>query len=57
MSLKIISAHPIFTENAMMVSQRFQIQIEKDFKPEKGDVYIVFGGHEIAPTLCRAQIS
>lgn len=55
MSLKIISAHPIFTENAMMVSQRYQIQIEKDFKPEKGDVYIVFGGHEIAPTLCMAQ--
>ena len=55
MSLKIISAHPIFTENAMMVANRFQIQIEKDFKPQKGDLYIVFGAHDIAPTLYMAQ--
>ena len=51
MSIKIISAHPIFTENAIMVSQRFSIEIEKDFKPKKGDLYLVFGGHTIAPTL------
>lgn len=57
MSLKIISAHPIFTENAIMVSQRFNIQIEKEFKPQKGDLYIVFGGHDIAPTLWIAQQS
>lgn len=57
MSIKIISAHPIFTENAMMVSQRFQIQIEKDFKPQKGDLYIVFGAHDIAPTLYMVQKS
>lgn len=55
MSLKIISCHPIFTENAMMISNRFQIQIEKDFKPQKGDVYIVLGAHEIAPTLWATQ--
>lgn len=55
MALKIISAHTIFTENALMVSNRFNIQIEKDFNPQPGDLYIVFGGHDIAPTLYQAQ--
>lgn len=55
MSIKIISAHAIFTENAIMLSQRFQIQIEKDFAPQRGDLYIVFGGHDIAPTLYQVQ--
>lgn len=55
MSLKIISAHTIFTENAIMISQRFNIEIEKEFRPKKGDLYIVFGGHDIAPTLYVAQ--
>jgi len=55
MSIKIISAHPIFTENAIMMSQRFNVPIEKDFKPEKGDLYLVLGGHDIAPTLYQVQ--
>jgi hypothetical protein len=55
MSLKIISAHPIFTENALMVSKRFNIEIEKDFNPKEGDLYIVFGAHEVAPTLYMTQ--
>lgn len=55
MSLKIISAHSIFTENAIMISKRFNIEIEKEFNPKKGDVYLVLGGHNIAPTLYMAQ--
>lgn len=55
MSIKIISAHAIFTENSIMLSQRFEIPIEKDFKPQKGDLYIVFGAHDIAPTLYQIQ--
>lgn len=55
MSIKIISAHPIFTENAIMISKRFNIEIEKDFNPQKGDLYLVLGGHEIAPSLYMAQ--
>lgn len=55
MSIKIISANAIFTENAICLSNRLGVTIEKDFKPEAGDLYIVFGGHDIAPTLYTAQ--
>jgi len=55
MSIKIISAHAIFTENAIMLSQRFEVPIEKDFNPQRGDLYIVFGAHDIAPTLYQIQ--
>jgi len=53
--VKIISAHPIFTENALVISQKYGIPIEKDFEPKKGDLYLVFGAHEIAPVLFMTQ--
>lgn len=55
MSIKIISASPIFTENALCLSNRLGIPIEKDFKPEVGDLYVVYGGHDIAVTLYMTQ--
>jgi len=55
MSIKIISAHAIFTENALVMSQRLNIPLEKDFAPKPGDLYLVFGAHEIAPTLWMVQ--
>lgn len=55
MSVKIISANSIFTENALCLSNRLGVPIEKDFNPEIGDLYIVYGGHDIAPTLYIAQ--
>ncbi len=55
MAIKIISCHPIFTENAFMVSQRYNIPIEQTFDPKRGDLYIVFGGHEQAVALFLAQ--
>lgn len=55
MSLKIISCHPIFTENSVMVSQRYNIPIEQNFDPQRGDLYIVFGAHEQAVALYISQ--
>lgn len=55
MSIKLISAHPIFTENAVVLSQRLNIPLEKDFAPKPGDLYIVFGGHDVAPHLWMTQ--
>lgn len=55
MSIKIISASPIFTENAICFSNRLGIPIEKDFKPQIGDLYIVYAAHDIAPILWATQ--
>jgi hypothetical protein len=55
MSIKILSCHPIFSENAIMISQRFNIQIEQTFNPQKGDLYIAFGSHEQAVALYLTQ--
>ena len=55
MSIKIISCHPIFTENAVMISQRYNVPIEQSFNPQIGDLYLVFGGHEQAVALYMSQ--
>jgi hypothetical protein len=46
--IKIISAHSIFNENAVVMSQKFEWKLETDFDPQPNDLYIVFGGHELA---------
>jgi hypothetical protein len=48
MSIKIISCHPVFNENALVLSQKYEWKIEKDFNPQANDLYIVFGAHEMA---------
>lgn len=55
MSIKIISAHPIFNENAVVMSQKYKWTLEKDFDPKPNDLYIVFGGHEISHQLLEVQ--
>jgi Fe-S-cluster containining protein len=49
--IKIINAHKIFTECALCLSQKTGWKIETDFKPSAGEIYVVFGAHEIAPSL------
>jgi hypothetical protein len=51
----IINSHPIFSENAVCLSTKLNIPIIKDLEPKDGDVYVVFGGHEIAPQLLDIQ--
>ena len=55
MSIKIITAHPIFNENAVVMSQKYKWTLEKDFDPKPNDLYIVFGGHEISHQLLDVQ--
>jgi hypothetical protein len=53
--IKIISCHPIFNENAVVLSQKFKWELETEFNPQPKDLYIVFGGHEMAPQLLKIQ--
>ena len=53
--VKIIILHPIFAENAIVLSSRLGVEIIKDFKPEEGYLYIVYGGHENPIPLLNAQ--
>jgi hypothetical protein len=55
MSIKIISGHSIFNENAVVMSQKFKWKLETDFDPQPNDLYIVFGGHELAHQLLEIQ--
>ena len=48
MSIKIISGHSIFNENAIVLSQKFKWKLETDFDPQANDLYIVYGAHELA---------
>lgn len=55
MSIKIISCHPVFNENALVLSQKYQWALEKDFDPQPNDLYIVFGAHEMSHQLLEVQ--
>lgn len=57
MSIKVLCAHPIFNEYAFILSQRYECEIERDFSPKEGDLYLVLGGHEVAPILYQTQKS
>jgi hypothetical protein len=55
MSIKILTCHPIFNECALVLSKKADYPIEQDFNPQSGDLYIVFGGHEVANELLQSQ--
>ncbi len=54
-NIYIINGSHIFIENALILSNKFNIPIQSDFNPKKGDIYIVFGSHEIVLNLLEAQ--
>lgn len=49
--IKIINGHKIFTECALCLSQKTGWKIETNFNPSLGELYVVFGAHEIATSL------
>jgi len=55
MSIKIISCHPIFNENAVVLSKKFNWKLENEFDPQAGDLYIVYGAHEMSHQLLECQ--
>ena len=54
--IKIICCHSIFNENAVILSKKFGWDLEKDFNPQSGDIYIVFGAHEMSHQLLEIQL-
>ena len=55
MSIKIISGHAVFNENAVVLSQKFKWALETSFDPQPNDLYIVYGAHELAHQLLEVQ--
>ena len=56
MSIKILSCHPIFNENALALSQKYNFPVENVFSPKNNDVYIVFGANSNPDVLLNAQL-
>lgn len=51
----IVTFHPIFNENANILSQRLGIPVIQEMTPNKDDIVIVFGAHEQADKLLFIQ--
>ena len=51
----VINGANIFSENAIILANKFNIKLVTDFKPKARDIYIVFGAHDIALQLLEAQ--
>lgn len=51
----VINSHPIFSENALCFSNKLKIPLATDLKPKNGDIFIVFGAHEIVQELMYFQ--
>ena len=54
--IKIISCHSIFNENAVILSKKFGWTLENEFDPKAGDIYLVFGAHEMSHQLLEIQL-
>ena len=51
----VINGTNIFSENAIILANKFNIKLVIDFKPKARDIYIVFGAHDIALQLLEQQ--
>ena len=51
----VINAHAIFSENALCFANKLKLKLLTDINPKDGDIYIVFGGHEIIQELIYYQ--
>jgi len=56
MSIKILSCHSIFDENAFALSKKYNWEIEKLFIPKNNDVYIIFGANSKPDILLNTQL-
>ena len=51
----VISFNQIFSENAIILAKRLNINFANEFKPVDNDLVIIFGAHEQAITLALIQ--
>lgn len=55
MTIKIISGHAIFNENAVVLHKKYGWVLETNFDPQANDIYVVLGAHELAHQLLEIQ--
>jgi hypothetical protein len=53
----VVSFHPIFNENAMILAKRLNINFIVELTPKEDDIIIIFGAHEQADKLYVIQQS
>lgn len=51
----VVSFHPIFNENAMILSKRLNVPFVVELSPKPDDIIIIFGAHEQADKLYMIQ--
>lgn len=51
----IVSFHSIFSENALILSKRLNVEFKQEFNPSADDIVVVFGAHEVADKLVAIQ--
>ena len=51
----VINSANIFSENAIVLANKFKTKLVTDFNPKAKDIYIVFGAYDIAIQLLEAQ--
>lgn len=51
----VVSFHPIFNENAMILAKRLGLPFITDLAPKTDDIIVIFGAHEQADKLCLIQ--
>ena len=53
--MKIISLHPIFNENAYMLSEQLETEYLNTFEPIEDEIYLIYGAHEKSYELLQMQ--
>jgi hypothetical protein len=51
----VVSFHPIFNENAMVLAKRLGVPFVMDLTPKTDDIIVIFGAHEQADKLYMIQ--
>ena len=51
----VINGSSVFTENAIVLANKFKIELVTEFSPKTKEIYIVFGAHDICIQLFEAQ--
>ena len=56
-NVKIVCLHTLFNENALCLSNKYNIEYLVDFQPKENHFYIIFGGHERPVELLNIQLN
>ena len=51
----IVCFDPIFSENAILLSKRLNIELVQQMTPQDNDIIIIFGAYKVADVLVQIQ--